>query len=96
LSRRQGTPHRAILPYEKNLIASELGMTRESFSRTLSALQKEGITVQGQTISIRDAKHLAAACGVDPLIDGPESSLPAGEVALSRPARKPRSRRSHG
>ena len=35
LSQRQGTPHRAILPYEKNLIASELGMTRESFSRAL-------------------------------------------------------------
>lgn len=42
LSNRQGTPHRAILPYEKNLIASELGMTRESFSRALSALQAEG------------------------------------------------------
>jgi CRP/FNR family transcriptional regulator, transcriptional activator FtrB len=96
LSRRQGTPHRAILPYEKNLIASELGMTRESFSRSLSALQKEGITVDGETISIRDAKHLAAACGVDPLIDSPESSLPAWEAAPARPRGKTRSRRFHG
>jgi CRP/FNR family transcriptional regulator, transcriptional activator FtrB len=96
LSRRQGTPHRAILPYEKNLIASELGMTRESFSRALSALQAEGVSVQNETIRIRDAKHLATACGFDPLIDGPEGSLPLADAAPTRPARKSRSRQSHG
>lgn len=73
LSKRQGTPDRAVLPYEKNLIASELGMTRESFSRALSALRTHGVTVQGDTILIQDAKRLAAACGLDPLIDGPEA-----------------------
>ena len=72
-SKRQGTPHRAVLPYEKNLIASELGMTRESFSRALGSLQAEGITVEGETITIRDGVHLAAICGLDPLIDGPET-----------------------
>jgi CRP/FNR family transcriptional activator FtrB len=72
LSRRQHTPDRVVLPYEKNLIASELGMTRESFSRSLSALQAHGIAVQGDTILIQDAARLAAACGPDPLIDGPE------------------------
>ncbi len=96
LSRRQGTPHRAILPYEKNLIASELGMTRESFSRALSALQAEGISVQDETIRIRDAKHLATACNLDPLIDGPEGSLALADAARMRPAGKSRSRRSHG
>jgi CRP/FNR family transcriptional activator FtrB len=94
LSTRQGTPHRAILPYEKNLIASELGITRESFSRALSALQAEGITVQGETIAIRDAKHLAAACGLDPLIDDPDLSLQLQKAAP--PPGKTRSRRSHG
>lgn len=73
LSKRQGTPYRAVLPYEKNLIASELGMTRESFSRALGSLQAEGITVEGDTITIRDGAHLAAICGLDPLIDGPEA-----------------------
>ena len=48
LSKRQGTPDRADLPYEKNLIASELGITRESFSRALSALQRTGIAVEGE------------------------------------------------
>jgi CRP/FNR family transcriptional activator FtrB len=70
LSKRQGTPHHAVLPYEKNLIASELGITRESFSRALSTLEKSAIKVQGQTISIRDNAQLAAVCKPDPLIDG--------------------------
>jgi CRP/FNR family transcriptional regulator, transcriptional activator FtrB len=70
LSKRQGTPQRAVLPYEKNLIASELGMTRESFSRALSALQAHGVTVRGDTILIRDSEGLAKACRLDPLIDG--------------------------
>lgn len=74
LARRQGTPFRAVLPYEKNLIASELGITRESFSRALSALQAEGIAVQGEVIAIQDPPRLAAACGLDPLIDDPESA----------------------
>ena len=96
LSRRQGTPHRVILPYEKNLIASELGITRESFSRALSALQTEGIAVQGETISILDVNRLAAACGLDPLIDGPEGPLQVQEGMRARPPGKTRSKRSHG
>jgi len=96
LSRRQGTPHRAILPYEKNLIASELGMTRESFSRALAALQAEGVSVQDETITIADAKHLATACGLDPLIDGPEGALPLSDAVSTKLPGKSRSRRSHG
>lgn len=95
LSKRQGTPCRAVLPYEKNLIASELGITRESFSRALSALQIEGITVQNDMISIRDEKRLAAACGLDPLIDGPDS-FQMQEATSMRLSRKSKSRRSHG
>ena len=69
LSHEQKSPDRVVLPFEKNLIASELGMTRESFSRTLSALQHHGIAVQGDTIAIEDANRLAAISGLDPLID---------------------------
>jgi CRP/FNR family transcriptional activator FtrB len=73
LSARQGTPDRAVLPYEKNLIASELGMTRECFSRALSSLEKSGIRVEGQTIKIADGSRLAAECTLDPLIDGTDA-----------------------
>ena len=93
LSKRQRTPHRAILPYGKSLIASELGITRESFSRALSALQTEGVTVQGSTTVIRDAKHLAIVCGLDPLIDGPEESP---QMQKSRLPKKAQSRSSRG
>ena len=75
LARRQGTADQVILPYEKNLIASQLGITRESFSRALTALQRDGIAVQGDTIRIFDAKRLAAACGPDPLIDPDEGTI---------------------
>jgi CRP/FNR family transcriptional regulator, transcriptional activator FtrB len=70
LSRAQKNRNRVTLPYEKNLIASELGMTRENFSRTLSALQSHGIAVKGNTILIADPRKLAAISGPDPLIDG--------------------------
>jgi len=80
LSKRQGTPDRAVLPYEKGLIASELGITRESFSRALSALQQAGIEVRDGTIVIRDASRFAAECMLDPLIDGPEKMWGDGDV----------------
>ena len=37
------------------------------------ALQVEGIDVRDGTITIRDTERLAAACGLDPLIDDPET-----------------------
>src|SRR3954454_6004139 len=37
----------APLPLEKRLIASQLGMTRETFSRTLGAIARHGIRVDG-------------------------------------------------
>lgn len=72
LSERQRTPDKAILPYEKNLIASELGITRESFSRGLASLENHGIRIDGQTIWIDDAELLARECVPDPLIDDRE------------------------
>ncbi len=73
LARRQRADT-VVLPFEKGLIASELGITRESFSRALASLQKEGIAVQGDTITIVDAGRLAAASGPDPLIDPDEGA----------------------
>jgi CRP/FNR family transcriptional activator FtrB len=69
LARKQGTPDQAVLPYEKNLIASELGITRESFSRALAALEPSGLRVDGQLIRVTDPDRLAEDCALDPLID---------------------------
>ena len=81
LSRHQCTPDRAVLPYSKGLVASELGMTRESFSRALSALQPACIAVHGDTIDIVDRRRLAEGCTTDPLIDGW-----AANTGMTRPA----------
>jgi CRP/FNR family transcriptional activator FtrB len=70
LSAEQCTPHRAKLPYEKQLIASELGMTRESLSRAFASLEALGVRVDGQKIRILDPARLAQKCGPDSLIDG--------------------------
>ncbi|KMO36751.1 helix-turn-helix domain-containing protein [Methylobacterium aquaticum] len=93
LSERQGTPGQAHLPYEKHIIASELGMTRESFSRALASLEPAGLRVEGQVIAILDRDRLAAVAQPDPLIDpdarddGPDASSPvlsAGAAPLHR------------
>ena len=91
LSQRQGTPNCAMLPYEKNLIASELGMTRESLSRALSALWTEGVTIKGDRVEIWDARRLAAACRPDPLIDGSKGVMVEPGAAPSQ--RRPESGR---
>ncbi len=96
LSERQSPSHEAILPYEKILIAAELGMTRESYSRALAALRGDGVTVQDQTITIQDTKRLSTVCVLDPLIDDPEGSLPSPDVTPTTSSGKARSRRSHG
>lgn len=79
LATKQGTPERVILPYEKNVIASQLGITRESFSRALAELQKIGIEVQGETIRITNPRRLAELCLPDPLIDNAENMIQVTE-----------------
>jgi CRP/FNR family transcriptional regulator, transcriptional activator FtrB len=81
LSKRQGASGRVTLPYGKNLIASELGITRESFSRALAALHDTGgIRVEGDTVFILDPARLAADCMPDPLIDDAEGAIPPLEA----------------
>ncbi|CAM5776602.1 transcriptional regulator [Labrys miyagiensis] len=73
LARRQASDKDVTLPYEKGLIASQLGMTRESFSRILSALQRDVISMDGQEIRILDYSALLELSAPDPLIDGPDA-----------------------
>ena len=48
------------LPYDKTLIASYLGMKRETFSRGLNELKSIGVTVKGHTLSIDNLNALIA------------------------------------
>ena len=64
------------LPSEKRLIASQLGMTRETFSRALPALARRGLRVAGDTLHVDNLAVARAAFPLDPLIDGPEAINP--------------------
>ena len=48
------------LPYEKRLVAGHLGMTPESFSRTLGHLRKVGVRVARDRVTIDDVERLRA------------------------------------
>ena len=50
------------LPYSKALIASYLGMKPESFSRALSELKKEGVTLENKTIKLDNGSELCRYC----------------------------------
>ncbi|HYA71757.1 MAG TPA: helix-turn-helix domain-containing protein [Roseiarcus sp.] len=64
------------LPIEKHLIASQLGMTRETFSRTLSSMARFGMKITGEVVHVENAAVARAHFPLDPLIDGPEPIIP--------------------
>lgn len=73
-------PGQAVrLPVEKRLIASQLGITRETFSRMLPNIARHGIRIDGEFAVLEDRPAAQARYPLDPLIDGDEPmlSLPA-------------------
>jgi CRP/FNR family transcriptional activator FtrB len=66
LARKQGSDS-VVLPREKGLIASELGISRESFSRALAALQRQGVEGRAEILTITDRRKLEAFSNPDPL-----------------------------
>ena len=88
-SQLAGGADRFVLQVEKRLVASYLGMTPENLSRTLKALEAEGVSVKGQTVTITNRARLMAACPPDVLIDGPDPDRISGGVSLPGPALLP-------
>ena len=66
----------ARLPMEKRLIAWQLGMTRETFSRILGGMERHGLRIVGDTVEVVDATPLHARFRLDPQIDGAEPIVP--------------------
>ena len=64
------------LPLEKRLIASQLGITRETFSRILATIAPHGIRVEGDIVVVTDPASANARFRLDPLIDGRETIEP--------------------
>lgn len=63
-----GTPAFA-LSLEKRLIASYLNMTPENLSRAFKGLQRFGVTVDGNRITVEDPTNLERFAKPSPLID---------------------------
>jgi CRP/FNR family transcriptional regulator, transcriptional activator FtrB len=64
------------LPTEKHLIASQLGMTRETFSRALSSMARFGMSVRGDIMHVEAPAIARSHFPLDPLIDGLEPIIP--------------------
>jgi CRP/FNR family transcriptional regulator, transcriptional activator FtrB len=78
-----GTSEKVKLPLGKALIASQLGVTRETFSRTLQAVARHGIRVDGDTVTVTDFAAAEARFPLDPLIDGAETITPLRQAVTS-------------
>lgn len=71
-----------VLPVEKRLLASYLGMTPENLSRTLRMLEQDGIKMDGARVIITDREKLTALALPDRLIDGPDDIADGSGSAL--------------
>ncbi len=73
-----------ILPVEKRLLASYLGMTPENLSRTLRTLESDGVKLDGPRVIITNREKLTALAQPDRLIDGPDDIADASGSALPK------------
>ncbi len=78
---RRNTNH-FVLQAEKRHVASYLGTTPENLSRGPKALEREGVKLKGQTVTITDRARLLAACPPDILIGGPGPETSSGGISL--------------
>lgn len=67
---RQGGVQTLVLPHEKRVLASLLGMTPENLSRAFASLADYGVLVSGPEVSITRPVVLNRLAKPDPLIDG--------------------------
>jgi CRP/FNR family transcriptional activator FtrB len=73
-----------VLPVEKRLLASFLGMTPENLSRTLKTLEVDGVKVEGTRVILTDRRKLEAVVQPDILMDGPDPETYSSGVTLPR------------
>ncbi len=71
-----------MLPVEKRLLASYLGMTPENLSRTLRTLEGDGVKIDGMRVIITDRARLTTLAQPDRLIDGPDPEASSAGVGL--------------
>lgn len=68
-----GATHRVVIPFEKKILAAQLGMVPENLSRGFANLARYGVKVRGAEVEICDPRALETLAKPDPLIDDPSS-----------------------
>jgi len=71
------------MPIDKHLIASQLGITRETFSRARLEMAKFGMRVAAEALHIQDAAAARTRFALDPLIRRRADCAAPGEKALT-------------
>lgn len=74
-----------ILPVEKRILASYMGMTPENLSRALKSLAEDGCKIDGQRVIITDRVKFEALADLSPLLDGPDVEASQAGVSLPLP-----------
>lgn len=69
LSAQAGGAPGFMLPQEKRVLASYLGIAPESLSRAFRDLSRNGVHLDGRRVTITDPDRLGAIALLDPLID---------------------------
>lgn len=69
------TPGRAFLPVAKQSLASRLGMTAATLSRTLGVLSEHGLVVRGTRIIVTDREAIDDFCGQNSYFETNEIKL---------------------
>lgn len=69
-SKKEGSPE-FVIPLEKQLLASLLGMTPESLSRAFGTLRAYGVDLDGNKVRLTKSEDLSVLAKPTPLIDDP-------------------------
>ncbi len=71
--KESGATHRVVIPFDKKVLAAQLGMVPENLSRGFATLARFGVKVKGSQVEIGDPAALETLAKADPLIDDPAS-----------------------
>lgn len=83
---RQGSDDEIVLPHEKRVLASLLGMTPENLSRAFSKLDAQGVLVDGAKVTFSKVQALERLARPSPLIDNhyPQAKSQLGKSFTER------------
>jgi CRP-like cAMP-binding protein len=65
----------AELSFAKGTLASRLGMSAETLSRSLQLVADHGVMIRGRRVVLRDRAAVETFCNATPLMDGRDSDL---------------------